>query len=310
MPQYYLVPKELATRVPALGKLAQSFEASVFRAVFWLMRRLSLRQATGLAGSFFGITGPLGDKAKKAKTNLSVAFPDAEPQWIDSTSRSIFRHLGISAAELIKLEQIWNERDTRLEFELEPQAKAYLEQKGAAVFVCAHVGAWQLTNFIAGHMDLNISTIYAPESNPALRDIMLSLRNHMGVNLIPSDAGVRPLIKELNNGNSIGMAMDTRLNTGKLIPFFGREALTNTTAARLALRTGAALIPINAERLPNQRYRITVYDPLTSTQPEADLDEQAEALTRQVNGMFEQWITAAPEQWICLKRRWPKAHKL
>ena len=314
MPQYYLVPKQLATRVPALGKLAQSFEAAVFRGVFWLMRRLSLRQATALAGTFFGLTGPMGDKASKAKTNLGIAFPEADSAWIDSTAKNVFRHLGISAAELLKLEQIWAERESRLEFELEPLAREHLEQKGATVFVCAHVGAWQLTNFIAGHMGLNISTIYAPESNPALRDIMLSLRHHMGVNLIPSDAGVRPLIKELNRGNSIGMAMDTRLNTGKLIPFFGREALTNTTAARLALRTGAALVPINAVRLPGQRYRITVYNPLTQPEDDqetdTDLDARAEALTLQVNRIFEQWISATPDQWICLKRRWPKAHKL
>ncbi|MFK7974681.1 MAG: lysophospholipid acyltransferase family protein [Halioglobus sp.] len=310
MPQYYLVPKRLAERVPALGSAAQSFEAFVFRSIFWLIRRLSLAKATALAGFFFRTTGPLGDKAKKAKTNLGIAFPDASAQWIDTTTRGIFQHLGISTSELIKLEQIWQERDQRLEFNLEDAARAHLEQKGAVVFVCAHVGAWQLTNFIAGHMGLNISTVYAPESNPALRDMMLGLRNHMGVNLIPSDAGVRPLIKELNNGNCIGMAMDTRLNTGKLISFFGKEALTNTTAARLALRTGAALIPINAVRLPGQRYRIDVYDPLVCENDSLDMDAQAEALTARINGHFEEWIKATPDQWICLKRRWPKAHKL
>jgi KDO2-lipid IV(A) lauroyltransferase len=310
MPQYYLVPKELASRVPALGRLAQSFEAAVFRGVFWLIRRLSLRQANRLAAGFFGFTGPRGGKAQKARTNLAVAFPDATPEWIEETTRGIFRHLGISAAELIKLEQIWAEREQRLEFELEDAAREHLENKGATVFVCAHVGAWQLTNFIAGHMDLTISTIYAPESNAALREMMLSLRHHMGVNLIPSDAGVRPLIKELNSGHSIGMAVDTRLDTGKLIPFFGREALTNTTAARLALRTGAALVPINAVRLPGERYRITVYDPIPNPLPEAGLDEQAEAMTLGINQAFERWIRATPDQWICLKRRWPKAHKL
>lgn len=310
MPQYYFVPKRLAERIPALGNIAQSLEAFIFRSIFWLIRRLSLGKAAALAGFFFRITGPLGDKAKKAKTNLGIAFPDASPQWIDKTTRGVFQHLGVSTAELIKLEQIWEERDARLEFRVEDGARAHLEQKGAAVFVCAHVGAWQLTNFIAGHMNLNISTIYAPESNPALADMMLGLRNHMGVNLIPSDAGVRPLIKELNAGNSIGMAMDTRLNTGKLIPFFGKEALTNTTAARLALRTGAALIPINAVRLPGYRYRIDVYDPLISEDENLDMDGQAEALTASINSHFEEWIKATPEQWICLKRRWPKAHKL
>jgi len=53
-----------------------------------------------------------------------------------------------------------------------------------------------------------------------------------------------------------------------------------------------------------------VYDPVISELPEASLDDQAVDLTVQVNRHFEAWIREYPEQWICLKRRWPKAHKL
>ena len=108
---------------------------------------------------------------------------------------------------------------------------------------------------------------------------MLELRKSFGENLIPADAGPRPLIKELNAGQSIIMAMDTRPETGKLIPFFGVDALTNTSAAGLALHTGAALVVSRAERLPGARYRITVYDPLVSPIPDAPIKEQAVALT-------------------------------
>ena len=72
----------------------------------------------------------------------------------------------------------------------------------------------------------------------------------------------------------------------------------------------AALLPIRAERLPGSRFRISVYDPIISTQPEASLDDQAVDLTVQVSRYFEDWIREYPEQWICLKRHWPKAHKL
>ena len=65
-----------------------------------------------------------------------------------------------------------------------------------------------------------------------------------------------------------------------------------------------------AERLPNARYRITVYDPLVSPIPDAPVKEQAAAMTEIVHRYFEQWITEYPDQWVCLKRRWPKAHRL
>ena len=87
--------------------------------------------------------------------------------------------------------------------------------------------------------------------------------------------------------------------------FFGRDALTNTSAAGLALKTGASLVLARGERLPDARYRITVYDPLESPIPDAPVKDQAVALTGIIHGYFERWIREYPEQWICLKRRWP-----
>jgi KDO2-lipid IV(A) lauroyltransferase len=310
VPQFYLIPKKLARKAPFLVTITQWLEARVFAFIFWSMRRLSLEQASRLSAFVFGLVGPYGDKASKAKANLAIAFPESSKEWRDQTARQIFRYLGISAAELIKLEDIWAERDRRLEFVLQPLAAEAIRQKRPAVYVSAHVGAWQVANLIASQYGLTISTIYARESNALLQEIMLNFRESYGVKLIASDAGVRPLLKELAAGNSIGMAMDTRLDTGKLLPFFGRDALTNTSAARLALRSGAALMPIRGERLPGSRFRITVYDPLSAQQPDAPVEEQAMAMTVQINRYFEDWIREYPEQWICLKRRWPKAHKL
>ena len=310
MPQFYLIPKKLARKAPVLVSISQWIEAVAFRFIFWLMRKLSVERASQLSAFAFGLVGPYGDKARKAKINLSIAFPDTSEQWREQTTRQIFRHLGSSAAELIKLEQIWDQREQRLEYVIHPRALELLERKSAIVFVTAHVGAWQVSPFISKRFGLTTSTIYAPESNVIVAELMLGLRKTFGENLIPSNAGARPLIKELKAGHSINIAMDTRLDSGKLVPFFGRDALTNTSAAGLALRTGAALVAGRAERLPGGRFRITVYEPLVSPNPDAPAKEQALALTELINRHFEDWIRDDPAQWICLKRRWPKAHKL
>jgi KDO2-lipid IV(A) lauroyltransferase len=310
VPDFYFIPKRLARKTPGLAAVAQRVEASGFRLLFWLIQRLPLEAACRVAGFAFGLVGPHTDKARKAHDNLAIAFPESSEQWRKQTVKEIFRYLGYSAVELLKLDQVWQERDRRIEVVLEPRAREHIEARRASVFVCAHVGPWQITNLIGRHCGLTISTVYAPESNPVLRQVMAELRRSFGVKLIASEDGVRPLIRELAAGHCIGMAMDTRLDTGKLIPFFGREALTNTSAAGLALRTGAALLPIRAERLTGARYRITVCDPLVPGEPGSSQKEQALELTAQINRHFEIWIREHPEQWICLKRRWPKAHKL
>jgi len=33
-------------------------------------------------------------------------------------------------------------------------------------------------------------------------------------------------------------------------------------------------------------------------------------MTEIVHHYFEDWIREYPQEWVCLKRRWPKAHKL
>jgi len=310
MPEFYLVPKRLARKAPILASMAQWIEAMLFRLVFWLMKKLSLERALQLSAFAFGLVGPRSDKANKARDNLAIAFPERSEQWREQTTRQIFRHLGYSAAELIKLDQIWEERDERIEYVLEPGAREHMESGRATIFVTAHVGPWQVAPLITRHYGFTVNAIYAPESNPILQELMLDLRRSFGERLISAQAGARPLIKELNAGHSIIMAMDTRPDTGKLVPFFGREAITNTSATGLALRTGAAFVVARAERLPGARYRITMYDPIVSPIPDAPVKDQAVAMTEIVHGHFEDWIREYPEQWVCLKRRWPKAHKL
>ena len=310
VPQFYLIPKRFARRAPWLTAIAQKVESAGIRSVFWLVRKLSLERASQLAAFVFGLIAPFSDKAKKARTNLGIAFPDSTETWRDQTTKEIFRSLGRSATDLIKLPQIWDEREQRIDFVVHPKAHEIMHSKHPAIYVTAHVGPWQVAPLVTRYYGLTISTIYAPESNPVVAQLLMELRESLGERLIASDAGLRPLIKELQSGNSINMAMDTRVDTGKLVPFFGREALTSTGAAGLALRTGAALVPARAERLPRGRFRITVYEPLVSNRPDAPQKEQVLALTAAINRHFEDWIREYPEQWICLKRRWPKAHKL
>lgn len=309
MPEYYLIPKKAGRAFPVLGKAAKKVEAWVFQFLFWLLGLLSPERASSVAAWVFGLLGPRSAMAQKVQRNLSVAFPEKSDDEIKGTTRNVFKQLGMALAELINMRQIWDEREQRMQFVIDPEAQAHLNAKGATVFVTAHVGAWQLTNLISLHQDLTITTVYAAESNPLMHSMMYQLREAFGVKLLPVQAGVRPLLRELNQGNSIGLAMDTRLDSGEPLPFFGVDALTNTTAARLALRSGAALIPIRAERLRPGYFKISVMAPITSPNPQDSANDQASAMSVLINEHFEQWIKDAPHQWMCLKRRWPKPPK-
>lgn len=312
MPQYYFIPKRIARAFPWLEKAAMWSEAQLFRFIFFLFRLLPLEWACALGAGGFRLIGPWTDKAAKVRTNLSTAFPDLTDVELDQLVRDVFSHAGTSAVELLRMPQIAAEWEQRIEYIADPESAALMESGPAGVYVTAHVGAWQMTSLptVNVHFKRPLLMVYAPESNPYLHDVFFPLRKAMGVELVSSEAGVRPLLKEMARGTPLGLAVDTRLQTGKLIPFFGIEALTNTTPARLALRGGGPLVPVRGERLAYGKYRVTVGKPITSRIPDASIEEQANDMTEQVNQCFEQWISETPGQWLCMKRRWPKAHRL
>lgn len=307
MAEYFLIPKRLARAAPALGRTSQWLEAQFAGLFLWMLGRFSPEHAAAIAATVFRLLGPYSNKSRAVKRNLRVIYPKESDAGIRRLCREIFGYLGVASAELAKMEQIWQEREQRIAFDLSAKTQAHLDRGEACVFVTAHVGAWQLTNLIARRYGLSISTVYAAESNPAMQRILQQLRSAFGVKLVPSEAGVKPLIRELAAGNSIGLAVDTRLDRGQLIPFFGVDACTNTSAARLALRSGAALIPIRARRLEQGRFLIQAYDPIARPESGPDSRARAIAMTELLHRHFEDWIRETPEQWMCLKRRWPKS---
>lgn len=312
MPKYYLIPKRTARSLPRLEKAFLWIEALLFRLVFALMRLLPLEWASRLLGFLFRLLGPFSGKTPKMRANLAIAFPEMSDAEQDKTVRDIFSHLGTSVAELLHMPQIWEQWEERIEYEVDPEALPFLENGPAGVYVTAHVGAWQVAPIplIRTHFQAPMAMVYAPEGNPHLHDLFYPLREAIGVKVIASKSGVRPLMKELANGTSLALAVDTRLASGKLIPFFGIETLTNTTPARLALRSGGPLVPVLSQRIAPGRFKVHVQKPIRPRTPDASIDDAAIDMTAQVNHSFEEWIRATPGQWLCLKRRWPKAHRL
>ena len=173
------------------------------------------------------------------------------------------------------------------------------------MFVTAHVGNWELAA-AAGRQRVPMTVIYAPSRNPHVDRMLRRRREALGCGLVSLEEGVRPLIRELSESRSVGLVVDTRDDDGAPISFFGLDKLTTLAPARLALRFGCELIPVRIERLGAARFRLTVHEPVRPDPALASDRERALQMMGEVNRLFEQWIRERPEQWICMKRAWPK----
>jgi len=306
VPQYYLLPKSLVKRWPALRDAAWWLEGRFFGAVLGLAGRLSPETAGRLLARLFGWIGPHTAKAAKVEANLRFVCPEAGARERRAMMKQVFRNLGLAVAELLSVPKLLAERGTRFEFEVAPESAVLLAARRPALWVTAHLGAWNLNNAVVPEYGLEASYLYAREANPHLHELFYRLRKIPGIHLYPSSGGLLRLQRELKAGHSVGLLIDTRLDEGEPIPLFGVPAPTNTLAARLALRTGVPLLTLWTERLPGHRYRIHIEAPVAIPETAADDAERAIAMTAELNRRFETWIRRDPTQWMCLKRRWPK----
>jgi KDO2-lipid IV(A) lauroyltransferase len=91
---------------------------------------------------------------------------------------------------------------------------------------------------------------------------------------------------------------------GVFVDFFGVPASTNPGIARLALRTGAPVVPVFIVRDGTRaRHRVHVL-PIMYAQRSGDLESDVRRATQQFSDVFESMVRRHPEQWLWVHKRW------
>ncbi|EAQ26868.1 MULTISPECIES: lysophospholipid acyltransferase family protein [unclassified Roseovarius] len=280
----------------------------VVSAVMGLFRAIPVAWASAIGARLGLIFGRILNRRNlDVRANLTLALPDKSSAEIEKIANEVWANAGAVLAEYPNLHKISDPRRNRIEVEVLEQIPAYSLPDQPAVFVSAHLANWEVMATAIARLDMRPCAMYAPLSNPWLDRMMLSYRKALGCELVSRDEGLRAFIDALKEGRSPIMLTDRRVDGGKPIQFFGEERDTSLLPAKLALRFGVPLVPVQAERLPGARFRVRFHPPLYPSDPTLDRDNQAVDLARQINEKFEQWITARPGEWLCTSKIWPSS---
>jgi Kdo2-lipid IVA lauroyltransferase/acyltransferase len=88
------------------------------------------------------------------------------------------------------------------------------------------------------------------------------------------------------------------------VEFFGRLACTASGLARVALRTGAAVVPgFLLWEAAEKRY-VLHFGERVEIETTADAEADIVALTQRCTSVIEAWVRRYPEQWLWIHRRW------
>jgi KDO2-lipid IV(A) lauroyltransferase len=273
--------------------------------MLWLMRQLPVDRASRF-GAWFGATlGPRFRKGRALDENLQVALPALSAEARAAVVRQAWANAGAVFAEYAHLDAIASRDGGRLQVCVRGELSTLREPSRPTVFVTAHQANWELSGAAIMSLGIPLAAVYTPPTNPLLDELLCRWRTRLGCELLPRDESMRPMIRALARGRSLGLVMDRRVDSGKPVALFGHDKMTTLIPARLGLRFGCDVVPIRVERLANARFRATFYPAVAAPQQGEEID-RALAMTASIHALFEQWIRERPGQWFPSKRLWPK----
>jgi len=239
--------------------------------------------------------------------NLQIAFPDLSRAEHTAILRAEYRSLGWQLGEFCQMRK-YTPASTKgfLSYEGLDHYLAAREAGQGVLILTGHLGAWELSSFYHSLMGYPMSMVIRRLDNELVDQLVNGIRCQRGNKVVHKDDFARGLISAMRQGETVGILMDTNMTPpqGVFVDFFGTPACTASGLARVALKTGAAVLPgFLLWDGSSQSYILHFGKQLAlvrSEDNEADIVANTALFTR----ILEDYIREYPGQWLWLHRRW------
>jgi KDO2-lipid IV(A) lauroyltransferase len=280
-------------------------EAALFFPVIGLFRVIGVDAASAAGGWIARTLAPLSPAHRTARRNLVRAYPQMNAAEIKKTLRAMWDNLGRTFGEYPHFGVFAHQPNPRIEIEGLDHARAAIASGKGVLALGAHMANWEVMPIVAHSAGFPGVTIYRPIDNP-LVDWWIARqrrRHSFPVQLSKRGENTRDMLRALKSGEALALLVDQKHREGVMVPFFGHDAPTVAGPAVLHLRTGAALLPVAIRRTRGARFHVTFHAPLDVPRT-GDKTADTNAILLAINQKMEDFIRAAPEQWLWAHNRW------
>lgn len=270
----------------------------------WMPRGLARLFANGLAWAVFRLLRRLRQVGER---NLELTQPKLSSEERERILRGVYRSLGWQLVEFCRMSR-YTAKNTEGWIRTEGM-EHYLaaRARGNGVLVLTgHLGAWELSSFYHSLMGYPMAMVIRRLDNRRLDDFVNGIRCMHGNRVLHKDDFARGLLTAMHAGETVGILMDTNMTPpqGIFVRLFGIEACTASGLARVALKTGAAVLPgFMVWEAAEQKYVLRFGPELVFTHSE-DHEKDIAVATQQCNDVLEAWIRRYADQWLWIHRRW------
>ncbi|MFC1926652.1 lysophospholipid acyltransferase family protein [Chloroflexota bacterium] len=268
----------------------------------WLPKRIGY-MAAWLAGTIVYILSP-GIRAAVADNIKHVLEPGTSEGTLKKTVRSVLINAAKNYFDLIHtshmtLDDIEHNVTKHGWHNVEDTLK---KGKGVLLFT-AHLGSFDMTMHVLPAFSAGVTILVEPLEPPLLLRYVTRLRGGKGLNIVAVHPGVsKAAVKALRQGEVVLVACDRDVqNDGVAVKFFGEETTLPVGVIQLAMRAGAAIIPIFNIRRPDGRYDVFIEQPveIAPAKKKASVSDM-----ERVVSIMEKNIRRYPDQWVVLSRVW------
>lgn len=186
-------------------------------------------------------------------------------------------------------------------------ARRWLEARGPAFFVTAHLGNWELASRTVAAHGRRIWSVFRPFGSGAVARRMKEARESCGQGVVPREGAVRGILRALRAGDAVGMVLDQHVDGrdgGLYLDFFGVKAsfsgVVGTVAHKLRV---PVLVCAMVRDEARDRYVFRAVREFPAEQTAAAAPDE---ITRGIAAALEEAVGRWPEQWLWSYRRWKR----
>jgi len=233
-----------------------------------------------------------------ADRNLQIAFPGMSPKRRQEIRRRMWYNFGRVFIAMTRPQAIL----TVVKIKDKERFQALKANPKGGFVISAHLGNWEVAGGLLQQIGVTMNPVYRPANNPWLEKLLFQKRK--GLKIPKGLGGSRLILQTLQQKKYVGMLCDQKLNEGIAVPFFGKPAMTAPAVAHLALKYNVPIYPAFGI-WTRQGVVAHFLDPLPLPKS-GTMDEKVHQMMKQINALFEEWITRYPDQWLWMHRRFDK----
>jgi KDO2-lipid IV(A) lauroyltransferase len=185
---------------------------------------------------------------------------------------------------------------------------AALARGKGAIVVCMHFGNWDMGAGAAAARGYPLTVVAETFSDERLDAMVVGARERLGMKVLKMEKAGPSLVRTLRRNGVLALLIDRPVpGDGVQVQFFGEDVEVPAGPARLALRTGAAIVPFAFARVrPGSADIVALADFEVSCARTGDDKADVRALTQSIMRSHERFIRERPDQWYMFREMWPR----